>query len=67
MIQVPVTRCQYCSSQDIVERWQHGKALVTFKYYGLLGKQLKYLICRNCGAVLYQCVAELYRFPQAKR
>ena len=55
MTQVPVTRCQYCGSQDIGEGWQHGEALVTFKYHGLLGNRLKYLICRRCGAVLYQC------------
>ena len=58
MTLVPVTRCQYCGSQDIGEGWQHGEALVTFKYHGLLGNRLKYLICRRCGAVLYQCVAE---------
>ena len=55
MTQVSVTRCQYCGSQDIGEGWQHGEALVTFKYHGLLGNRLKYLICRRCGAVLYQC------------
>lgn len=49
MTQVPVTRCQYCGSQDIGEGWQHGEALVTFKYHGLLGNRLKYLICRRCG------------------
>ena len=67
MTQVPVTRCQYFGSQDIGEGWQHGEALVTFKYHGLLGNRLKYLICRRCGAVLYQCVAEPHRFPQARR
>ena len=54
-------------TQDIGEGWQHGEALVTFKYHGLLGNRLKYLICRRCGAVLYQCVAEPHRFPQARR
>ena len=54
-------------SQDIGEGWQHGEALVTFKYHGLLGNRLKYLICRRCGVVLYQCVAEPHRFPQARR
>ena len=49
MTQVPVTRCQYCGSQDIGEGWQHGEALVTFKYHGLLGNRLKYLICRAVG------------------
>ena len=53
MTQVHITRCQYCGSQDIGEGWQHGEALVTFKYHGLLGNRLKYLICRRCGAVLY--------------
>lgn len=65
MTQVPVTRCQYCDSQGIGEGWQHGEALVTFKYHGLLRNRLKHLICRHCGAVLYQCVAEPRRFPQA--
>lgn len=37
MTQVSVTRCQYCGSQDIGEGWQHGEALVTFKYHGLQG------------------------------
>ena len=27
---------------------------------------IKFLICGNRGAVLYQCVAELLRFPQAR-
>ena len=29
-------------------------------------KRLKFLICGKCGAVLYQCVAEPHKFPQAK-
>ena len=41
MAQVPVTRCQYCGSQDIGEGWQHSVALVTFKYHGLSGKSLE--------------------------
>ena len=28
MAQVPVTKCQYCGSEDIGEGWQHGEALV---------------------------------------
>lgn len=67
MAQLPVTKCQYCGSEDIGEGWQHGEALVTFKYHRMLGNRLKYLICRKCGAVLYQCVAEPHRFPQATR
>ena len=66
MAYVPVTRCQYWWSQDIGDGWQHGEALVTFKYHRVLEIRLKYLICRRCGAVLDQCVAEPHRFPQAK-
>ena len=62
MTQVPVTRCQYCGSQDIGEGWQHGEALVTFKYHGLLGNRLKYLICRSCGAPAVSTVAKV-RMP----
>lgn len=29
MTQVPVTRCQYCGSQDIGEGWQHGEAQIS--------------------------------------
>lgn len=53
MKQIPITRCQYCGSNDIGEGWQHGEALVTFKRHGLLGNRLKHLICRDCGAILY--------------
>ena len=52
--QFPVQRCQYCESEDIGLGWQHGEALITFKKHGLLGNRLQYLICRSCGAVLYQ-------------
>ena len=45
--------------------WQ-SDALVTFKRNGLLGNRIKFLICGNCGAILYQCVAEPHRFPQAR-
>ena len=31
---------------------------MTFRRNGFLGNRLKYVICRDCGAVLYQCVAE---------
>lgn len=57
MTQVHITRCQYCGSQDIGEGWQHGEALVTFKYHGLLGNRLKYLICRRCG----QCCTSVWQ------
>ena len=26
----------------------------------------KFLICGRCGVILYQCVAEPHKFPQAK-
>ena len=64
--QFPVTRCLYCGSEDIGRGWQHGEALVTFKKHGLRGNRLQYLICRRCGAVLYQYVAEPYKYPPAK-
>ena len=51
--QIPVRRCQYCGSDD----------LGTFKKHGLLGNRLRYLICRRCGAVVYQWVAEPHKFP----
>ena len=54
--QFPVQRCQYCESEDIGLGWQHG----------LLGNRLQYLICRSCGAVLYQRVAEPHRFLPVK-
>ena len=52
--QMPVQRCQYCGSDDLGLGWQHGEALVTYKKHGLLGSRLRYLICRRCGAVVYQ-------------
>ena len=66
MNRLPVRRCQYCGSEDIGMGWQHGEALVTFQKHGLFGNRLQYLICRCCGAVLYQCVAEPRNFPQVK-
>lgn len=30
------------------------------------GESAECLICRRCGAALYQCMAEPYRFPRAK-
>lgn len=56
---LPIQRCQYCGCEDIGLGWQHGEALVTFKKHGMLGNRLRYLICRRCGAVLYQYVAAL--------
>ena len=61
--QMPVQRCQYCGSDDLGLGWQHGEAIVTFKKHGLLGNRLRYLICRRCGAVVYQWVAEPHKFP----
>ena len=63
---LPIQRCQYCGCEDIGFGWQHGEALVTFKKHGMLGNRLRYLICRHCGAVLYQCVAEPYKYPPVK-
>lgn len=64
---IPVVQCQYCGSEDLGVGWQHGEGLVTFKYHGLLGNRLKYIICRRCGAVLYQCVAEPHRYPPVRQ
>ena len=61
--QLPIRQCRYCCSDDMGLGWQHGEAL---KYHRVLEIRLKYLICRRCGAVLDQCVAEPHRFPQAK-
>lgn len=58
MTQFLIRRCQYCGSENIGKGWKHGETLVTFKYHGLYGNRLKYLIFRNCGAVVYQCVVE---------
>ena len=60
---IPVTHCAYCRSYDLGIGWQQNEAIVTFHRNGLLGNRLKHVICRNCGAVLYQCVAEPWRFP----
>lgn len=66
MNRLPVQRYQYCGCEDIGLGWQHGEALVTFKKHGLLGNRTQCLICRCCGAVVYQCVAEPHRFPAVK-
>ena len=60
---IPVTHCAYCRSYDLGIGWQQNEAIVTFRRNGFLGNRLKYVICRNCGAVLYQCVAEPWKFP----
>ena len=52
--QLPIRQCRYCCSDDMGLGWQHGEALVTFKYHRVLEIRLKYLICRRCGAVLDQ-------------
>ena len=65
MNQLPVTQCRFCGGEDIRVGWQ-SDALVTFKRNGLLGNRIKFLICGNCGAIRYQCVAEPHRFPQAR-
>ena len=60
--QLPVTRCVYCGSYDLGIGWQQNEAIVTFRRNGFLGNRLKYVICRNCGAELYQCVAAPWKF-----
>ena len=64
--QIPVQRCQYCGSDDWAWAGSTGEALVTYKKHGLLGSRLRYLICRRCGAVVYQWVAESHKFPPIK-
>lgn len=64
--QIPVNHCAWCESYDLGIGWQQNEAIVTFRRNGLLGNRLKYVICRNCGAVLYQYVAEPWRFPPAE-
>ena len=64
--QIPVNHCAWCGSYDLEIGWQQNEAIVTFRRNGLLGNRLKYVICRTCGAVLYQYVAEPWRFPPAE-
>ena len=64
--QIPVNHCAWGGSYDLGIGWQQNEAIVTFRRNGLLGNRLKYVICRNCGAVLYQYVAEPWRFPPAE-
>ena len=59
---IPITDCVYCGSYDLGIGWQQNEAIVTYRRNGFLGNRLKYVICRDCGAVLYQCVAEPWRF-----
>ena len=63
---IPITHCVYCGSYDLGIGWQQNEAIVTFRRNGFLGNRLKYVICLDCGAVLYQCVAEPWRFPRAE-
>ena len=64
--QIPVNHCAWCGLYDLGIGRQQNEAIVTFRRNGLLGNRLKYVICRNCGAVLYQYVAEPWRFPPAE-
>ena len=63
--QLPVEQCRFCGGRDIRAGWQ-SDALATFKRNGLLVDRIKFLICGNCGAILYQCVAEPHRFLQTR-
>ena len=63
---IPVTHCTYCGSYDLGIGWQQNEAIVTFRRNGPPSNRLKYIIYRNCDAVLYQCVAEPRRFPLAE-
>ena len=49
--QLPIRQCSYCGSDDLGLGWQHGEGIVTFKKHGILGNQMRCLICRRCGAV----------------
>ena len=61
---IPVTHCTYCGSYDLGIGWQQNEAIVAFRRNGCLNNRMKYIICWNCRAVLYQCVTEPRRFPQ---
>ena len=52
--QMPIQRCHYCGSYNLGLGWQHGEGIVTFKKHGILGNRMRCLICRRCGAVLFQ-------------
>ena len=62
--QIPVNHCAWCGSYDLGIGWQQNEAIVAFRRNGRLNNRMKYIICRNCRAVLYQCVTEPRRFPQ---
>ena len=64
--QISVNHCAWYRSYVLGIGWQQNEAIVTFRRNGFFGNRLKYAICRNCGAVLYQCVAEPWRFPQVE-
>ena len=66
MKQLPVQQCPYCGNTEFRVGWQHQEAIVTFKRNGILGNRLKHLICGQCGAVVYSCVAEPQKFPSAE-
>ena len=62
--QIPVNHCAWCGSYDLGIDRQQNEAIVAFRRNGCLNNRMKYIICWNCRAVLYQCVTEPRRFPQ---
>ena len=64
--QYPVKQCQYCGGTDIGIGWQHGDAMVMYKRNGIMGSRLRLLICRRCGAVLFQYVAEPQKYQRVQ-
>ena len=62
--QIPVNHCAWCGSYDLGIDRQQNEAIVAFRRNGRLNNRMKCIICRNCRAVLYQCVTEPRRFPQ---
>ena len=64
--QIPVNHCAWCGSYNLGIGWQQNEAIVTFRRNGPPSNRLKYIIYRNCDAVLYQCVAEPRRFALAE-
>ena len=61
-----IRQCRYYGSDDLGLGWQHGEGIVTFKKHGILGNRMRCLVCRRCGAVLFQWVAEPHRFPPVR-
>lgn len=56
MTQAPVTRCQYCGSQDIGEGWQHGEDPLTFKLSWIAGKAAEVPdLPQLCGSAISMC------------